>query len=510
MSIFGVGIEADSRLNIGVNFRLFSRVLGLLLMLESLALFACALFGGFDAGMGDSATIALGVAALSALLSGATLAFLGRGKYDRIPRREAVLIVGAGWLLSGVIGSVPFILSDPGLPVGAAFFESVSGLTTTGSTVIADLSQWPRSILLWRALSQWFGGLGILVLFVALLSSLGAGTKSLFRNESSFEASEASHAKIRDTAVLLWRIYLLFTVVCMSGLKALGMTWFDAICHGFTCVSTGGFSTHNESISFFSNWETGLAIELWLILFMLLGSFSFLLYAVLLRRNFARLKRDEELKWYLTLITLAIGCVVAVNVVVGGHEVGAALRGGVFTVISIISSTGYGTMDFEQWPVVTHFIILGLMFVGGCSGSTSGGFKVSRLILILRSVYQEIVQAFRPHQVFRMQVNGNSINDQSRAQTVLFACLYLFIIFASTIVVSLLEVASEADFDTIASSVFATLSNMGPGLGDIGPTNNFSNFREPTLIYLGLLMVMGRLELFAFLVLFVPAAWKKY
>ena len=510
MSIFGVGIEADSRLNIGVNFRLFSRVLGLLLMLESLALFACALFGGFDAGMGDSATIALGVAALSALLSGATLAFLGRGKYDRIPRREAVLIVGAGWLLSGVIGSVPFILSDPGLPVGAAFFESVSGLTTTGSTVIADLSQWPRSILLWRALSQWFGGLGILVLFVALLSSLGAGTKSLFRNESSFEASEASHAKIRDTAVLLWRIYLLFTVVCMSGLKALGMTWFDAFAHAMTTVSTGGFSTHNESLGFFSHWESGFAIELWTVLFMLLGSVSFLIYVVVLNRNWKRLRNEEEAKWYLILLFVATALIVAGLSLSGHSDVGESLRGALFTVVSIASSTGFGTVDYEKWPVGAHFILLGLMLVGGCAGSTAGGAKVSRVLLLARSALQEIVQAFRPHQIFRLQVNGNSITDQSRSQTILFIALFLFIAFASMLFVALLESGHGIDFETAVASVLATLSNIGPGVGEVGPTDNFGHFRQPTLIYLALLMVLGRLEIFAFLVLFVPAAWKKY
>ncbi|MDQ8189655.1 TrkH family potassium uptake protein [Roseibacillus persicicus] len=485
-------------------------MLGLLLMMESLALLVCFLFAVFDVGIGDSSSFALGTATSTALLFGLLLVFFGRGKYDRIPRREGVLIVGVGWLASGVIGSIPFLLAEPGLTVAGAFFESVSGLTTTGSTVIADLSEWPRGILLWRSISQWLGGLGILVLFVALLSSLGAGTKSLFRNESSFEAAEVSNAKIRDTALLLWKIYLALTLVCLFGLKALGMSWFDAVSHAMTCLSTGGFSNHNESIGYFSGWRTGLAIEMWLTLFMLLGSISFLVYVVIIQRNWKRLRNEEEGKWYLILIVLSVIGIVAIKYVLGGRELGESFRGAIFTVVSIVSSTGYGTADFEQWPVGTHFIILGLMLMGGCAGSTAGGAKVSRVILLVRSVHQEIIQAFRPHQVFRLHVNGNSINDQSRAQTVLFVALFWFIAIVSMMVVAILETAHGVDFETTVAAVLTTLSNIGPGFGDVGPTDNFSHLRQPTQIYLALLMVMGRLEIFAFLVLFVPAAWRKF
>lgn len=493
-----------------MNFRLFARVLGLLVMLESLALLACGIFAVYDSGLWDSSSVALGSATLTALAVGGSLVFVGRGKFDRIPRREGVLIVGAGWLVSGAIGAVPFVIAQPGLSPSQAFFESVSGLTTTGSTVINDLSQWPRAILLWRSASQWFGGLGILVLFVALLASLGAGTRSLFRNESSFEASEVSSAKIRDTAVLLWRIYVALTVVCVLGLKGLGMTWFDAVNHGMTCLSTGGFSPHNESIGYFSGWRTGFAIEMWLVLFMIIGSISFLIYVVILRRNWKRLKSEEEAKWYLGIIAMAIVFIVAIKHLLVGGDLGESTRGAIFTVVSIISSTGYGTVDFETWPVGTHFIILGLMMVGGCAGSTAGGVKVSRIILLVRAIYQEIVQAFRPNQVFRMQVNGNPITDGSRSQTILFISLYFFVAFVSMTVTAVMETANGVDFETIVSAVLTSLSNIGPGYGAIGPTENFSGFRDPTLVYFSLLMVMGRLELFAFLVLFVPAAWKKF
>ena len=480
-------------------------------MMESLALLACALFSILDHGVEHSASVALGtVTTMTALLVGLVLVFLGRGRIERIPRREGVIIVGVGWLASGLIGSIPYMLAEPGLNPSAAFFESVSGFTTTGSTVIMDLDEWPRGILLWRALSQWLGGLGILVLFVALLSSLGAGTKSLFRNESSFEAAEVSNAKIKDTALLLWKIYLVLTVVCLLGLRGLGMSWFDAVAHAMTTLSTGGFSTHNQSIGYFSNWETGFAIEMWLVLFMLAGSVSFLIYVVILNKNWKRLRSDEEAKWYLILLAIAVVLIVAIKYVLGGTELLESSRGAIFTVASIASSTGYGTVDFQQWPVGAHFIVLGLMLMGGCAGSTAGGAKVSRMMLLVRSVHQEIVQAFRPHQVMRLQVNGNRINDQGRSQTVLFVALFWFIAIVSMMVVSILETAHGVDFETTVSAVLTTLSNIGPGFGEVGPTKNFGHLRQPTLIYLSFLMMMGRLEIFAFLVLFVPAAWRKF
>ena len=376
--------------------------------------------------------------------------------------------------------------------------------------MISDLDAWPRGILLWRAVSQWLGGLGILVLFVALLSSLGAGTKSLFRKESSFEASDVSNAKIKDTALLLWKIYTVLTVSCALGMKALGMSWFDASAHALTTVSTGGFSTHDESIGFFSDWDTSFAIEMWTVLFMLLGSISFLIYVVILNKNWKRLRSEEEAKWYLILLAIAIVLVVGIKYGLGDTEFLASIRGAIFTVVSIASSTGYGTVDFEAWPVGAHFIVLGLMLMGGCAGSTAGGAKVSRIILLVRSVHQEIVQAFRPNQVFRLQVNGNPISDQSRSQTVLFVALFWFIAIVSMMVVAILETAHGVDFETTIAAVLTTLSNIGPGFGDVGPTDNFGHFRQPTLVYLALLMVMGRLEIFAFLVLFVPAAWRKF
>lgn len=420
------------------------------------------------------------------------------------------MIVGLGWVLSGVFGAIPFVLGEPRLPPSAALFESVSGYTTTGSTVIADLSQWPRGILMWRSVMQWLGGLGILVLFVAILSTIGGGAKSLFRNESSFQPGEATTARIRDTALSLWKVYLSLTVVCLLGLKALGLSWFDAVAHAFTTVATGGFSPYDDSIAHFSSLANSLWIEIWLELFMLLGSTSFLIYVVIMRRDWARLRKLEEVRWYFLLVIVGILLVWAVGVWGGGHAVGETLRGAAFTTISIVSTTGYATADYELWPVGTHFVLLALMLIGGCAGSTSGGMKVSRLILLIRSASQEIVRAFRPNQILRMQVNGNPIDEVARGQTVLFVALFSLMALGSMVVVAIIETAHGIDFETAVAAVLSTFGNIGPGFGEVGPTDNFAHFRPTTHLFLSLLMVLGRLELYAVLVLFVPAVWKKY
>ena len=495
-----------------MNFRLLARVLGLLLTLESVAMAACGVFAYYDPAdkLGAGALPLMAAGGITFLI-GISLAVTGRGRFERIPRREGVMIVGLGWILSAVFGAIPFVLAEPRLAPTAALFESVSGFTTTGSTVISDLTQWPRGILLWRSVMQWLGGLGILVLFVALLSTMGGGAKSLFRNESSFQPGEAATARIHDTALTLWKIYLILTLVCLIGLRFLGLSWFDAVAHAFTTVATGGFSPHNESIGYFASLGNGLLIELWLELFMLLGSMSFLIYVVILRRDWGRVKRLEEVRWYLFLVLAGIIGMWAVGSWGGDMSAGESLRGAAFTVISIASTTGYATADYEQWPVAVYFILMALMLVGGCAGSTSGGMKVGRVILLVRSASQEIVKAFRPNQILRMQVNNNPIDDTARAQTVLFVALFAAMALASMVVVAVIETShGTIDFETTVATVLATFGNIGPGYGEVGPADNYAHFQPATHLFLSLLMILGRLELYAVLVLFVPAVWKKY
>lgn len=497
-----------------MNFRILAKILGLLLLLQSVSMFLCGVFAWLDRySRGPQATEALLTSAGVTLLAGAILVLAGgMRKIERIPRREGVVIVGLGWSLSTLFGALPFILCPPTLDWPSAVFESASGFTTTGSTVIGDLSAWPRGILLWRGVTQWLGGVGILVLFVAVLSYLGVGSKSLFRNESSFKTGEASTARIRDTALSLWRIYLLLTVICLLGLRLLGLSWFNAVSHAITAVSTGGFSPHNASLGHYADWPNGWAIELWLSLFMLVCSLNFLIVAVLLKKNWNRLRVEDDGRCFIgicvvTSLALALGLSADPRYSLGFVE---ALRHSWFTVVSIASTTGFGTADYELWPAWCNAVLAMLMVMGGCSGSTAGGMKVGRALVFLKSSSHEIIRAFRPNQVFRLVVNGNPLDDDARARTTSFVALYLFIIAVGSVIVGILEAGQGIDLETCLGAVLATLSNIGPGFGDLGPTENFSGLRDVTQLFLSGLMVLGRLELFAILVLFVPAAWRRY
>jgi trk system potassium uptake protein TrkH len=343
-----------------------------------------------------------------------------------------------------------------------------------------------------------------------VLAYLGVGSKSLFRNESSFQTGEATTARIRDTALMLWKIYLLITLVCAVGLRLMGLSWFSAVAHSFTAVSTGGFSPHNESIGFYSGWGNGWLIELWLSLVMTACSMNFLIYVVIVRRAWKRLKKEEDGSWFIG-VCLFVALLIAGGIAIeGGGTFWEAPRGAWFTVVSIATTTGFGTVDYEKWPIYGQAALAALMVVGGCSGSTAGGMKISRMLVFMKTVRHEVVRAFRPNQVFRMSVNGNSFDDKARQQTLLFIALYGTILGASSVFIGLFEAGTGISLETCLGSALATLSNIGPGFGSIGPTENFAHLRAGTQVFLSLLMVLGRLELFAILVLFIPAAWRKY
>ena len=496
-----------------MNFYLIARILGLLLALEALTMVVCGFFAKFDFIEGDKEAASMlflsagitGGFALLAIIPGIT-----KTKHDTIPKREAIVIVGLGWILCSIFGGLPYLLCPPYLTPAGAFFESASGFTTTGSSVMTVIEQWPRGILLWRATTQLLGGIGILVLFVALLSYIGVSSKSLFHNESSFRSGDLGLARIQDTATLLLRIYLGLVLICLIGLKAMGLTWFNATCHAFTTISTGGLSPHTASIAYYSEWGNSWLIELWLIIFMALGSLNFLLFVVALRRNWKRVFREEDARWFLGICLLFMALIAAGRSYNDGIAPLTSIREAAFIVVSIASTTGFGTADYDMWPTWAKVLIACLMLVGGCAGSTAGGFKVGRLIVFAKSARNEIIKTFRPSQVFRVVVNGNSMDDSARARTMFFVTLYLMICIAATAVVGFLEAGTGISLESCAGAVLATISSIGPGFDAVGPTHNFAELREPTKIFLGWIMILGRLELFALLVLFVPQLWKKY
>jgi trk system potassium uptake protein TrkH len=496
-----------------MNFYLIARILGLLLALEAVAMASCGIFARFDIVSGD---IEAGNALfLSALIAGgfaflAILPGIKKTKHDTIPKREAIVIVGLGWIISSIFGGLPYYLCAPYMNPAGAFFESASGFTTTGSSVMVIIEEWPRGILLWRATTQLLGGIGILVLFVALLSYIGVSSKSLFHNESSFRSGDLGLARIQDTAWMLLKIYLWLIFACLIGLRFMGLTWFNATCHAFTAISTGGLSPHTASIGFYSNWGNSWLIELWFTIFMTLGSLNFLLFIVILRRNWNRVFREEDARWFLSICAIVIVLITTGRSYDEGISFITSLRESVFTVVSIASTTGYVIVDYDVWPTWSKVLIACLMLMGGCSGSTAGGFKVGRLIVFAKSARNEIIKTFRPSQVFRVVINGNPMDDSARARTMFFLTLYLMITIAATAVVGFLEAGTGISLESCAGTVLATISSIGPGFDAVGPTMNFAELRDPTKIFLGWIMILGRLELFALLVLFVPILWKKY
>jgi trk system potassium uptake protein TrkH len=447
--------------------------------------------------LGYSAAISIGVGALQVLG--------GARSQNKIMRREGIVIVGLSWVQVGMLGGLPYIFSHPGLDPIAAFFESVSGFTTTGSSVMTDIEAYPRAILMWRSVTQWLGGIGILVVFVAVLSFLGAGTKSLVSQESSLNLSDSGTSRIKDLAWVLLKVYVVLTSVCGLGLWLLGMSPFEAICHSMTTMATGGFSPKNASIAHYQS----VGIEIWLGIFMFLASLGFTLYVFIARGRWKRVRAEEEAKYYALLLT-CVFLLVAWNVWHSDLGLGwaGALRSAFFNVLSISSTTGFGSGDYDQWPLFSKMLLAMLMFIGGCAGSTAGGVKMNRVILFKRIALRELVQSFRPSQVFRIKLNGVAPDERVFVTTSFFIALCFAICGAAMLLVSLFE--PQLDSLSVLGCVFGTTFNIGPGFAAVGPTDNYSFLGSDTLVLLSFLMILGRLEFFALLVLFVPSLWKRY
>ncbi len=489
-----------------MNYRLLCKVLGLLVLLNAAALLVCEVYA-FTTERTNPALhhdFALLKSALIATAVGGILLHFGRGSGREILRKEAITVVGLGWLLSAAIGAIPYTLCQPALNPVAAFFESASGFTTTGSTVITDLTLYPGSILLWRAATQWLGGLGILVLFVALLSTLGVGSKSLFRHESSAQIGYGFDARIRNTALRFVQIYCGLTVICIAGLMVLGMSFYDALLHTFAAVSTGGFSPRNESVAFYNS----PGIDAWLCIFMTLGGTSFVLIAWVMRGNWKRIWTDDEFRTYLTILLGGTAVVAADLIYRQGEPLFKSLQWASFNVVSIMTTTGFANADYDQWPALSKAILVVCMFIGGCSGSTSGGMKVSRILVFFKTAGQQITNSFRPAHVVPLRLSGGVINDTQKTQAIFFIALTGFIVGIATVVITVLE--PGLDHVSSFTSVTATLFNIGPGLNAVGPTHNFAFFGPASQIVLSFLMILGRLEFFALLVLFMPSLWRRY
>ena len=429
---------------------------------------------------------------------------LGRRGKTKLFRREALCAIGLSWVLAIIIGALPYTLTTD-CDLSDAIFESASGLTTTGATAYANFAEFPKSLLLWRSLSQWVGGLGVVVFFVAVLSSLGAGAKILFSNESSGTSTDFDHGRIQSGAFYLMIFYLGVSLACMCAYKIAGMDWFQAVNHAMTTVATGGFSTETASIKHFQN----PAIEWVAIIFMTLSATTFIYMIRLIRGQTHMMRQSSEVYWFYGILATSIGLLMLYLVELTGkipdHDL---IRSATFQAVSIMTTTGYTSADFNQWLPPAKMLLMILMFVGGCSGSTAGGVKVIRIVIALRAAVRSVALSFRPNITIPVRTGGQYLSERAIHNVILFLLLLVALQIFSMLFVSTLE--PELEFISVFSCVQATLFNIGPGFDAIGPSENFHFLRPTTKIYLSLLMVLGRLELFAVMVLFIPSVWRRF
>lgn len=480
-----------------MNILLTLRILGALLLFLAAALLVPVPFSLYFA---DGAARAFILSAIVSTAAGLAL-FKGCKSRKELSVREGFAVVTFGWTFYALFGALPFIFSGAIPSVLDAVFETMSGFTTTGSTILTEIEGLPESILLWRALTQWLGGMGIIVLSLAILPMLGVGGMQLFKAEVPGPTADRLKPRIQDTAKLLWGVYVLLTVAEVILLMLGGMGFYEALCHAFATLATGGFSTRNASVGAYDSAYIDWVITL----FMFLAGVNFSLHYHALRGRLREFWRNEEFLYYLGLTVCVTLLLVVLNHGTVYTSLADNLRYSAFQTSAILTTTGFGTADYETWPVLSQYLLVFLMFVGGCAGSTGGGMKVARILLLFKHAQVQLFRLIHPRAI-RLVKLGNTPVDREVMQAILgFMALFMGVF----VVASFLMAASGMDLVSAGASVIATLSNIGPGLGSVGPVDNFSHVAPFGKTVLIACMLMGRLELFTVLVLFFPTFWRK-
>ena len=430
------------------------------------------------------------------------LFFLSNLDHDKkLNLPQAFLLTALSWLSIAIFGSLPFIFSNLNLSITDSFFESMSGITTTGSTIIQDLEIAPKSILLWRAILQWLGGIGIIVMAITLMPIMNVGGMQLFKISSN-DTAEKILPKSKQISIRLIIIYSILTFICAFFYKLFGMNFFDSLTHSMTTIATGGFSNYNQSIGYFDSF----LIEVTSMIFIILGSIPFIAYIKFLNGDKKIFFSDTQVVAFLKVTFFSIIALSIYLFFSKGFQ-NESLRSVSFNVISILTGTGYVTKNFDQWGNFPLIFFLILMFIGGCAGSTACGIKIFRVQLLYRFLLNQLKKIIYPRGVFVIKYDKNIIDDKFMSSVISFIFLYIIIFFSLTAILSL----TGLDFVTSISGAATSISNVGPGLGDtIGPNGNFSSLENSSKWILSLGMILGRLELFAILVLFIPSFWRKY
>ena len=441
------------------------------------------------------------IPSLIATALGFLLRFLGRRAPRSIYRREGLLVVVGSWILASLIGGLPLLLSGGVDSMVDSTFEAMSGLTTTGSTILTDIEALPRSILFWRSMTHWLGGMGIVLLFVAILPALGVGGRLLYEFEVPGLESDDLKPRIRATALALWKVYCGITVCQIIALLICGLDLFDAMVHTFGTVATGGFSSYNSSVAAFNS----PAVEIVITIFMFAAGVNFALYYRLPQAGFRAILKSLEFRVYVSIMLfMTVICTTVLCTQGDAESVGRATLDSAFTVVSVGTTTGFGTADFDRWPDLLRILMVLLMFVGGSTGSTAGGLKVMRLILVAKVITHEIRRFVYPNRVRMVRVQDQTISDDMMRNVLAFFALAILIFAMGTVTMAALGLGlTEA-----TTSVVATLWNIGPGLGLVGPTQNFAAIPEAGKVLLTGMMLLGRLEILTVVVLLTPSLYR--
>ena len=493
-----------------LNTRIIIHIMGLLLLCNGSFMLLAALTSGIYK---DGATMDIMLSAIVTMLFGMMAMFYTRGHKKEVKKKEGYIVVTFGWLVMTISGMLPYLFSGSIPSITDAFFETMSGYTTTGASILDDIEALPEGILLWRSLTHWIGGMGIIVLAIAILPLLGIGGMQLFSAEAPGPGGDKLHPRITDTAKRLWLIYFGYTVLETLLLKFAGMSFFDAINHALATMSTGGFSTKNASLAY---WNDSPLIQYIIIVFMFLAGSNFVLSYFALTGRVKRVFQDEEFKYYFGFVAIftilaALGVYFKADVPVSDFhpmvwgKAESAFRHTLFQVIAVITTTGFVSADFTSW---THFLTVfffGLMFLGGSAGSTAGGIKVMRHLLIIKNGILEFKRTLHPNAVIPVRYNQKTVTEHIVYNVVAFFVLYMLLFIIGSLVLGFLGL----DFVSAVGGSASSLGNVGPALGSLNPVSNYNSLPGAGKWWCAFLMLLGRLELFTVLIVLTPYFWKK-
>ena len=515
-----------------INFKVIFNLIGMLMLINAIFMLVCVIVSLI---YWENTYLPLLISTILTTLFGSLAYFGTRNAQKKITKRDGYLIVAMGWVFLILFGTLPYFLSIPFLnsnvlevndfSITNIFYETIAGYTTTGSTIFEDVEVLPKSLLFWRSLTQWIGGMGIIVLTIAILPLLGIGGVQLFVAEAPVISADKIHPRITDTAKRLWVVYVILTLLETFFLSLAGMSVFDALNHSLTSISSGGFSTKNDSTA---HWNSIPAIQYILMLFMFFSGVNFVLNHFILKGDFKKLTKNEEFRWYsflIVFISILIGFVVFFyanplhNSIPGADLIADqtrysfedSFRSSFFQVISIVTTTGYISADYTEWTPFVSMIFFSLLFVGGSAGSTSGGVKIIRHVILMKNSILEFKRLIHPNAIIPVRYNGKGLTQNLVYNILAFSVLYMFIWIGSSIVLALINEGLNPGYEEFISAMSlsaSSLGNVGIGLGNYGPTYTTASLTATAKWFCSFLMILGRLELFAIIILFTPYLWK--